>query len=98
MSSAIRQTKLFWILATEYVRKFTEDVDKARVVHARGLSRPMNGTAPEGQPVDGGATIQALARQLVNETREELPVADKSGKVVGVLHRDDALDLLLGEG
>ena len=84
--------------ATEYVRKFTEDVDKARVVHARGLSRPMNGTAPEGQPVDGGATIQALARQLVNETREELPVADKSGKVVGVLHRDDALDLLLGEG
>ena len=37
--------------ATEYVRKFTEDVDKARVVHARGLSRPMNGTAPEGQPV-----------------------------------------------
>lgn len=84
--------------ATEYVRKFTEDVDKARVVHARGLSRAMNGAAPEGQPVDGGATIQELARQLVNETREEIPVADKSGAIIGVLHRDDALDLLLGEG
>ena len=82
--------------ATEYVRKFTEDIDKARVVHARGLSHPVNGVAPEGQPVDGTATIQDLARQLVNETRESIPVADKSGSVIGVMHRKDALDLLLG--
>jgi len=84
--------------ATEYVRKFTEDIDKARVVHARGLSRPVNGHALEGEPVDAKATIQDLARQLVNETREEIPVADKSGKVVGVMQRSEALDLLLGAG
>ena len=84
--------------ATEYVRKFTEDIDKARVVHARGLSKPLNGSTPEGVPVDGKATIQELARQLVNETRQEIPVADKSGAVVGVMHRSEALDLLLGAG
>ncbi len=84
--------------ATEYVRKFTEDIDKARVVHARGLSRPINGHALEGEPVDSKATIQDLARQLVNETREEIPVADNSGKVVGVMQRSEALDLLLGAG
>ena len=84
--------------ATEYVRKFTEDIDKARVVHARGLSKPINGGAPDGEPVDAKATIQDLARQLVNESREAIPVADKSGKIVGVMQRSDALDLLLGAG
>lgn len=81
--------------ATEYVRKFTEDIDKARVVHARGLSHPVNGAAIEGQPVDGKATIQELARQLINETREAIPVADKNGTVIGVMQRSEALDLLL---
>ena len=84
--------------ATEYVRKFTEDIDKARVVHARGLSKQLNGSTPEGVPVDGKATIQELARQLVNETRQEIPVADRSGAVVGVMQRSEALDLLLGAG
>ena len=83
---------------TEYVRKFTEDIDKARVVHASILSKPVNGEMPEGMAIDGSATIHDLARQLVNETRDALPVADKSGKVVGVLQRKDALDLLLGTG
>ncbi|MEL6102331.1 MAG: betaine/proline/choline family ABC transporter ATP-binding protein [Pseudomonadota bacterium] len=85
--------------ATEYVRKFTEDIDKARVVHAHGLSYPINGSAvPEGEPVDGKATIQDLARQLVNETRDAIPVAGSDGKIVGVMQRKDALDLLLGAG
>ena len=37
-----------------------------------------------------------FARQLVNDTRDALPVADKSGNVVGVLQRKEALNLLLG--
>jgi len=83
--------------ATEYVRKFTEDIDKARVVRARGLAEPLkNGKAPEGVPIDGGATIQELARSLVNDTRSILPVSDKSGKIIGTLERDVALNVLLG--
>lgn len=82
--------------ATEYVAKFTEEVDKARVVHARGLASPNNGAAFEGPAIDGSATIQDLARQLVSENREKLPVADDAGKVVGVMDRQEALDLLLG--
>ena len=82
--------------ATEYVRKFTEDIEKARVVHASGLAHPLNGHAIEGQPIDGSATIQALARQLVNDAREVIPVTDKTGKVTQVLKRSEALDLLLG--
>ena len=44
-----------------------------------------------------GATIQNLAHQLVNETREELPVVTSKGEYLGVMQRQEALDILLGE-
>ena len=82
--------------ATEYVRKFTEEIEKARVVHASVLADPLNGATPEGTPVSGSATILELARQLVDDPREVLPVADGGGAVVAGLNRQKALDLLLG--
>jgi len=82
---------------TPYVRKFTEEIEKARVVHASVLAGPVNGVAPEGLPIDGSRTISQLARQLVNDPREVLPVADKSGSLIGMLDRKDALDILLGQ-
>lgn len=82
--------------ATEYVAKFTRDVEKSRVVHAKVLAHPINGTALDGAPVSADATILQLARQLVNETRETLPVADKNGKIIGAMKRQEALDILLG--
>ncbi len=84
--------------ATEYVAKFTEEIEKSRVVHARVLAAPANGQpVPEGEPIRAGHTILQLARQLVNETREELPVATKKGEFVGIMNRQEALDILLGE-
>ena len=82
--------------ATPYVRKFTEIVEKSRVVHARALARPLNGTVVDGDSVAAGASVLQLARQLVNETREHLPVADKAGKIIGLMSRQEALDILLG--
>jgi glycine betaine/proline transport system ATP-binding protein len=80
--------------ATEYVRKFTEEVDKARVVHARVLTDAnAKGT---GDPVAAGATIQELARMLVNDSRDIIPVAD-GDTVIGAMKRQDGLDILLGQ-
>ena len=83
---------------TPYVRKFTEEIEKSRVVHASVLAAPLNGSTPEGEPVPGGKTIQQLARQLVNDTRDTLPVSGKDGSLMGVLDRQKALDVLLGDG
>ncbi len=83
--------------ATPYVKKFTEDIEKSRVVHARVLAEPSSGKMPEGEPVRAGATILQLARQLVNETREELPVVNKNGEFIGIMNRQEALDVLLGD-
>ncbi len=82
--------------ATDYVAKFTKEIDKARVVHAGVLAKATEGTAPTGDAVPATATIHALARRLVDDSRETLPVTDDNGRLVGVLERKAALDLLLG--
>ncbi|MGB7244076.1 MAG: glycine betaine/L-proline ABC transporter ATP-binding protein [Sulfitobacter sp.] len=79
--------------ATEYVRKFTEDVDKARVVHAGVLAEI--GAKGDGEPIDASATVHDMARMLVNDSREMIPV-QKAGKVTGAMPRKAALDILLG--
>ncbi len=79
--------------ATEYVRKFTEDVDKARVVHAGVLAQ--EGAAGEGDPVDAGATVHDMARMLVSDARAMIPVR-RGETVMGAMPREAALDILLG--
>ena len=84
--------------ATDYVARFTRDVVKARVVHARALARPLNGarTAPMLSPLPAEATIAALGRRLIEANAEDLPVAE-DGELIGTLSRREALDLLLAE-
>ncbi len=79
--------------ATEYVRKFTEEIDKARVVRARVLVDA--GASADGEPVDGKATIQEFARKLVDDQRDMIPVHE-DGKPIGAMNRQSALDILLG--
>ncbi len=82
--------------ATEYVAKFTENIDKARVVHARDLMAPVSSTVPDVVAISAGATVHDLARRLVDDLSPQLPVSDDDGAVVGVLNRDTALNVLLG--
>lgn len=78
--------------ATEYVAKFTEEIDKARVVHAGVLAKA--NVKASGDPVPAGSTVQELASLLVNDTREAIPVS-KDDKIIGAMSRQEALDMLL---
>ena len=79
--------------ATPYVAKFTEEIEKARVIRARALVRP--GQA-EGAPVPAGATLHDLARRIVQDVRVALPV-EEAGQTIGVMDRQAALDILFGK-
>ena len=84
---------------TEYVSKFTEEIEKALVVHIGVLAKEIaDGQKPsmEGGTLDSGATLFSLARRVVNDEREEIPVSNKKGDIVGMLNRQDALDVLFG--
>ena len=84
--------------ATDYVARFTEDVDRARVVHAAALVQDIDGMPVDGEPVAASATIQSLARRLIDDVRDHYPVVDANGQSVGRLPRASALDVLLGSG
>lgn len=82
--------------ATAYVRKFTEEIDKARVVTAAAIMQPLTEPLPAGHALNASATLRELARSLVNDTREYIPVAQCDNTVIGVLRRQSALDVLFG--
>ncbi len=82
--------------ATEYIAKFTAEIDRARVVRAGSLARQLSGAA-EGEAVAATRTIRDLARLLVADRREVMPIADTEGKIIGGMNRQEALDVLLGE-
>lgn len=52
------------------------------------------GTNGEGDPVDATASVQDLARLLVQDTRTIIPVA-RGGQVIGGMDRAAALEILL---
>jgi glycine betaine/proline transport system ATP-binding protein len=83
--------------ATPYVAKFTQEIEKSRVVRARALTRPgqAEGQA-EGQALAADATLHALARQIASDSRSLIPVAEADGRLVGLLDRAAALDILFG--
>lgn len=83
--------------ATEYVAKFTKEIEKSRVVHAGVLAQKISGKAPTGKAVSASSTILDLARLLVNDKRAQIPVANARNKVIGALDRKQALDILLGD-
>ncbi|MCC5973961.1 MAG: betaine/proline/choline family ABC transporter ATP-binding protein [Rubellimicrobium sp.] len=82
--------------ASDYVAKFTAGVDRSRVVHVGTFAMPLPPDAPpEGSPLPAGATLREIARSLVADPRPTIPVADTSGRLVGALDRNAALDLVL---
>lgn len=83
--------------ATDYVAKFTAEIDRARVVHIGSLVRPVSAPAI-GEPVAATRTIRELARLLVSDTRYDIPVIGAEGAIIGSVVRQEALDVLLGNG
>jgi glycine betaine/proline transport system ATP-binding protein len=81
--------------ATPYVAKFTESIDRARVIHAGALALPVEGRAVEGEPLPASETLHALARRIVGDSRALIPLSAE-GRIAGLLDRKAALDLLLG--
>lgn len=81
--------------ATEYVAKFTEEIEKSRVIHASALVE--KGLKGKGEAVDADSTILSLARRIVEDNAPNISVA-RDGKVIGAMPREKALSILLGDG
>ena len=90
--------------ATDYVFKFVEEIEKARVVRVGTLAlsqenlADMKGKKPfsEENPLDGQKTLHELAAQIVADERAILPIKTQNNDRVHWISRQDALNILLG--
>ncbi|MYK76663.1 MAG: betaine/proline/choline family ABC transporter ATP-binding protein [Acidimicrobiaceae bacterium] len=79
--------------ADDYVREFTEDAPKTKVITVGSVMQPLDGEVPAGEPVNLDAVLDdVLPRLLANPAA--LPVADDQGEVVGTVDRDRVVALL----
>jgi len=85
--------------ATDYVAEFTRDVQRAKVISARGLMQPLgtdnDGRAIDGRAVDGRAKIASFAAEIV-ATGRPFAVTDENGKPIGQVSPQSVIDLLAG--
>lgn len=80
--------------ATDYVAEFTKSVVRAKVVRVSSLMKPQQGETPEND-VSAQSTVSDAAPKFIDGT-ENLRVINNNGQTIGVLHRADVIDLMLG--
>ena len=81
--------------ATDYVREFTNDIPRAKVLSVRSV-------AVAGNPVSGGRTVPANARietviPMLLDRDEAISIIDESGKAIGVVNRQSVASMLQAE-
>jgi glycine betaine/proline transport system ATP-binding protein len=81
--------------ATDYVREFTNDIPRAKVLSVRSV-------AVDGIPVNGGRTVPASARietviPMLLERDEAISIIDESGNAIGVVNRQSVASMLQAE-
>jgi glycine betaine/proline transport system ATP-binding protein len=72
--------------ATDYVREFTKDIPKAKVLTAGDVMRPVDGQTPRGA-ISLSATVESMLPGLLIDPRP-LEVVDDAGEPVGVVDRN----------
>ena len=82
--------------ATEYVRRFTEDVPREKVLRVESVMDPVDASEVPGDlRVPKDAIIESVAEEILGQ---EMPVAvvDPDDRVVGTLHSSHVLKVLFG--
>lgn len=83
--------------ATEYVRKFTEDVPREKVLRIESVMEPVDSSEHLSElTVSQDAIIETVAEAVLTE-RKPVPVLDENGDIVGVLHSSNVINVLFGD-
>jgi len=83
--------------ATEYVRKFTEEVPREKVLKIESVMDPVDSSEELSDlKVSKDAIIETVAEAVLNEDKA-VAVVDENDKVVGTLHYSKVIHMLFGE-
>ena len=82
--------------ATEYVRKFTEEVPREKVLKIKSIMDPYDSSADfDDLKVSQDAIIATVAESVLN-SRKSIMVVDDAGEPVGSLHSSKVVNVLFG--
>ncbi|MBT7933975.1 MAG: ATP-binding cassette domain-containing protein, partial [Thiotrichales bacterium] len=83
--------------ATEYVRKFTEEVPREKVLKIESVMDPVDSSEELSDlRVSKDAIIETVAEAVLNEDNPVV-VVDENDKIVGTLHYSKVIHTLFGE-
>ncbi|MFP6775905.1 MAG: betaine/proline/choline family ABC transporter ATP-binding protein [PS1 clade bacterium] len=83
--------------ATEYVRKFTEEVPREKVLKIESVMDPLNSSDELSDlRVSKDAIIETVVVEVLSE-KKPVAVVDNNDKIVGVLHYSKVIHTLFGE-
>ena len=83
--------------ATEYVRKFTEEVPREKVLKIDSVMDPFVASEEVSDlQVSQDAIIETVAEAVLN-SEKPITVVNKAGEAVGTLHRSKVISVLFGE-
>jgi len=83
--------------ATDYVRKFTEEVPREKVLKIQSVMDPVGDeTDLSDLRISQDAIIETVAEAVLNE-QKTVAVVDENDKVVGLLHSSKVIHVLFGE-
>ena len=82
--------------ATEYVRKFTEDVPREKVLKIESVMDPVDSSEEFGDlKVSKDTVIETVAEAILSQDKP-VAVVDADGTVVGSLHASHVIKVLFG--
>ena len=83
--------------ATEYVRKFTEDVPREKVLKIESVMDPIDDNTDLGSlRVSKDAIIETVAESVLTE-HKHVAVVDGAGVIVGAVHASKVVSMLFGK-
>lgn len=82
--------------ATDYVREFTRDVQRAKVISARAIMTPASSGHGFARRVSAEAKVASFAAEIIG-VQQPFAVEDEQGHVVGEVHRERVIELLAGQ-
>ncbi len=80
--------------ATDYVREFTKDIPRAKVLSARAVMTPLDEGAATSNVVPAHTKIDALAPQLIDGDIDAT-IVDDDGRPIGRVTRQAVIDVLV---
>lgn len=83
--------------ATEYVRKFTEEVPREKVLKIEAVMVPANGSEKLGDLIVSKDSIIETVAEAVLSERQSVGVVDDNGVIVGTVQASDVIHILFGD-